>query len=323
MPTSSPPTLYKYLAPERTDVLERNLIRFTQATAFNDPFEALPFAESIFDSGILEKAITKEILERKPDMASLLKLLPHLAGVIRLDWPGAKKIAAKFMQIFIDCQFGCLCLSSGGNQSSLPDNLLMWSHYADCHKGFVLGFDSEHPYFHQERAGKPFFSEITPVTYSLERPRGPIIKDPTALGPVIYHELAHRYFLYKSKHWEYENEWRMIRELKGADQVLSVESEEIHLFSFPAAALRCVVLGCRIEDQVEGKLRDILSEGRYAHVECYRAGIDSADFRLDFAKESALDLGGRSKDKTRLGDSEWRAKLQEAWPLIEKIIERK
>jgi len=35
-------TLYKYLHPDRVDVLQHLRIRFTQVSALNDPFESLP-----------------------------------------------------------------------------------------------------------------------------------------------------------------------------------------------------------------------------------------------------------------------------------------
>ena len=37
-----PATLYKYLCPERVDVLQNLRIRFTQVSALNDPFESFP-----------------------------------------------------------------------------------------------------------------------------------------------------------------------------------------------------------------------------------------------------------------------------------------
>jgi len=39
-------TLYKYLHPDRIDLLQNLLIRFTQPGAFNDPFEMQPYFDS-------------------------------------------------------------------------------------------------------------------------------------------------------------------------------------------------------------------------------------------------------------------------------------
>jgi hypothetical protein len=41
------PGLYKYLRPERADVLKSLEIRFTQPNALNDPFELRPRFESL------------------------------------------------------------------------------------------------------------------------------------------------------------------------------------------------------------------------------------------------------------------------------------
>ncbi|EPJ44297.1 MAG: hypothetical protein OFPII_35920 [Osedax symbiont Rs1] len=34
------------------------------------------------------------------------------------------------------------------------DNLLMWSHYADSHTGFVIGFDPSHDFFDGTKSNK-------------------------------------------------------------------------------------------------------------------------------------------------------------------------
>ena len=39
--------LYKYLAPERIDVLQKRLVRFTPPGAFNDPFEFRPVLKTL------------------------------------------------------------------------------------------------------------------------------------------------------------------------------------------------------------------------------------------------------------------------------------
>ena len=39
--------VYKYVAPERLDILEKGLIRFTQPAALNDPFESTPNLQDV------------------------------------------------------------------------------------------------------------------------------------------------------------------------------------------------------------------------------------------------------------------------------------
>ena len=47
--------IFKYLSPERVDVLENQVLRFTQATYLNDPFEHLPFISQLVDEAYTEK----------------------------------------------------------------------------------------------------------------------------------------------------------------------------------------------------------------------------------------------------------------------------
>ena len=46
--------LYKYLAPNRTDVLKNQMIRFTQHASLNDPFEMKPYAETLADDEFIK-----------------------------------------------------------------------------------------------------------------------------------------------------------------------------------------------------------------------------------------------------------------------------
>src|SRR5437667_6790953 len=43
-------------------------------------------------------------------------------------------------------QIGILSLSE------VPDSTLMWSHYGAQHHGFLIGFDSDHPFFNRRRS---------------------------------------------------------------------------------------------------------------------------------------------------------------------------
>jgi hypothetical protein len=47
--------IFKYLAPDRIDVLKNQTLRFTQANYLNDPFENLPFISQVMDEGYNNK----------------------------------------------------------------------------------------------------------------------------------------------------------------------------------------------------------------------------------------------------------------------------
>ena len=61
---------YKYLPPERIDILQNRLIRFTQPNALNDPFEADQFARCATTIGICN-AFAEVIRHKLPLMGRL------------------------------------------------------------------------------------------------------------------------------------------------------------------------------------------------------------------------------------------------------------
>ncbi|SRR5258706_13710030 len=96
-------------------------------------------------------------------------------------------------------------------------NILMWSHYADGHRGFCLEFDTK--YF-------PSSSKLIKVIYSSSYPTfspEDFFKAPLKLGEPLYT---------KSKDWEHEEEWRLIMK-KGNSS-----------FEYNAKALTAIYFGC-------------------------------------------------------------------------------
>jgi len=87
--------------------------------------------------------------------------------------------------------------------SEKNDDLLMWSHYADSHKGFCLEFD----------CNREPFTKMYPVQYSKEIP----VVDPekVLINTDNNIEIIERLLLSKYIDWQYEKEWRIIhREVK-------------------------------------------------------------------------------------------------------------
>lgn len=72
--------LFKYLHPDRIDVLENKSIRFSQPLAFNDPFEFKSVISDIV-SGEFFQAYLEEHLESIAD-EQLLKLPPSYRAVV-------------------------------------------------------------------------------------------------------------------------------------------------------------------------------------------------------------------------------------------------
>lgn len=119
-----------------------------------------------------------------------------------------------------------LCLSE------VYDDILMWSHYTNGHRGIVLQFDTT--------ALKEQFTGCKKVVYY---PGFPTLSD--------FNERHEELFiLSKSKHWEYEKEWRII------EPVEDKEKDEIgKVYTFEKNALTGIILGCEIFDNERDRIR--------------------------------------------------------------------
>ena len=146
--------------------------------------------------------------------------------------------------------------------SETHDNILMWSHYADDHKGAVIEF-------HAQLEDSAFIL-AQPVRY-------------VSTMPVYTHEMmkerrADELFdmitLTKSKIWEYEKEWRIVATMRD-------KSKDYELLRFPPEEIAAVYLGCRITDEYKKEIIEI-TNNKYENVEIYQARIHEREFTLAF-----------------------------------------
>jgi len=282
--------LYKYVSPELWDkILKAKQIRFTQPNIFNDPFEMQPFYESLAEDPEIQKNLneteSKNVLEnlfaeQYPSLpAEIQNLVPRefLTVFAEMVAPLAVNHAPELLDGFTQAirsgfykgfneNIGVLALTEK------PDNLLMWAHYAQNHKGFVLEFDSEHKYFHQQLSSSDELRHIHKVRYSDKRPniRISTFEDATDI------------FLTKSKEWEYEQEWRILRPLRDATEVIQLSVEAIHLFSFPPDCVTGIIFGCRMPPDIKQEMIEYLSdEEPYSQLKKLDSVLDEREFKLN------------------------------------------
>ncbi len=208
--------LYKYRLATKRDLenLENGVLAANAPKNFNDPFE-LEFSmdfEKIKKEFELEGEYIKylypdEVITQELKEKHFLKLHDEIKTKILHD---LRKI-------------NICCLSSKNNSS------LMWSHYADEHRGFCIEYDT------LEVCKK--HTLICPVKYSDIIPEYPIGK--TEFDLKDYAKIIYR----KSKCWDYENEWRIVDEYE----------ENVKLLNMPKPT--GIYVGCRVEDDVESYIK--------------------------------------------------------------------
>lgn len=164
--------IYKYFSLERgINFLNLPLMRISTSNSLNDPFESKCASNDL-------KAI-EEIYKKKYEN----------------HW---QEYLKKFKE------YGIISLTTNN------DNLLMWSHYADEHKGVVIGFD-----INENNPSDFFFTQTTctfeKVKYNQSRQFESIINE-NNLDEVKLH-----YSILKSNEWNYESEYRFILSYKDAD----------------------------------------------------------------------------------------------------------
>ena len=154
-----------------------------------------------------------------------------------------------------------------GSLAESPCNRLMWSHYADNHRGLCIEYDFS--------AFDPFSGGVifAPVIYSPKRPQVPekLLNDVATdqLDRQDYRFLTSTLFT-KDSVWQYESEWQIV---KGVHVGTQASSLHIELEMPPISA---VYFGASIDDSCKGQVAK-----KELQELCSRAGIPTFSMRLD------------------------------------------
>jgi len=304
--------LYKYLAPERTDILKNGFIRFTQPSAFNDPFETFPcFTNGLTDERIQEslskhkigKQELEEMLKAKLEANiskypgarvppfELIKELPFVKNMLDQVNPITDSLFKQFMsgegEFFsnhivrsfleaINAEFGVLCLTEKRN------NLLMWAHYSASHSGFVVEFDEKHQFFDRREKPEELGRYLKKVRYTEVRPQT-VLFEKNLKQDNNRNVWADTFFFSKSAHWAYEEEWRMVEYIRECQNIVSVEPHNIYLFPVPMDCITGIIFGCRTLDTTKSIIKHLMhTNPACSHIRLSEAVIDKKDYKLNF-----------------------------------------
>ncbi len=236
---SAPTHLYKYLSSGRaSDVLAKLLIRFSQVSVMNDAMEFKPLIKGVAARPRLEQVIEErfrvlhpgqleqieQMLPREKAQQLIKECISKTADQAELN---LQKSIATIYEVN-DKNFGILSLSED------PTNLLMWAHYANGGQGFLIEFDPAHTWFWEKKEERDDLRHIRRVSYVSSRPEAYLL-DTTGQD----------YLYTKGQEWEYEKEWRIIRNFNDAAIKLGPDNngKDVLLFAIPPECVRGVVAG--------------------------------------------------------------------------------
>ncbi|RTL50855.1 MAG: DUF2971 domain-containing protein [Bradyrhizobiaceae bacterium] len=277
------PVIYKYYSSARSGFFSRPQIRFSPREALNDPFEMsrkwknisadkirdglkVSLAESLsatFSNPVLlaemfneeqavqgsplsesQVSLVRSFLESEQGKAFLERQFKLAAPLVE---PMLEHVFAKIesqLEQLLDgtvSKIGVLSLSEDG----LSD--LMWAHYGECGKGFVVGLKYTDAFFHPSDGGLlPALKKVIYTDQWIEN----FWKNPYYL------------FLVKPTRWSYEKEWRIFKKFSTSDKEVIVGKDSIHLWNLSPEIISSIHFGYNYPDhEIEKNKNEIRSFG--------------------------------------------------------------
>jgi hypothetical protein len=185
----------------------------------------------------LQRGLATEILKRLPS--------------IQLQFP---RLQSRFV--------GVLCLTSN------PNSVVMWSHYADKHRGFVIELDSSWQRFSEAKG-------LRPVRYSEQRPTW---DEALTHGNDALDAQFDAVVFQKNDEWRYECELRQLFLLHGLETKPLEDGKTGYFLPIPASLIVSVRLGMFCSNEFVAEVKDALMAPSLSHVALKKAVPDEAEF---------------------------------------------
>jgi hypothetical protein len=239
--------LYRYIPVSEKkyyeNIFKKHLLYFSSPESFNDPFDCktnLSY-KNCTDNDI--KLFFRRMVEISSSGTVISQLNKKVSDLFDKYKKDPERMINMMNQKLIEAlkeahaPMGVLCLSE------IPDDILMLSHYTNGHRGIVLQFL-------KDGLIKRFSARACDhIEYSEDFPS---VRDWNESDLSNFHKL---FLLRKSKHWEYEKEWRVFtapqnREDKPGDRN----------FDFPKEILTGVIIGCQIREEHKKEINGLMKK---------------------------------------------------------------
>lgn len=218
-------------------------------SSFNDPFDCRP----VFTHGVITKETMRlDWMRMQKNHDPALNRAQRRADARQLFAdprrdPRRRAVVARIQNDhneYITNKTGVVSLST------ISDDILMWAHYAAAHSGICIGFNGL----------STTFAPAQKVLYSKHRvPINPYLDDNDVS--------LEKSLLTKSDHWEYEQEYRLIR-VDGPGKVILLRNDVTE-----------VILGVNVSGATAATIRHWIQE-RSPLIALYQARVDDVDFAI-------------------------------------------
>jgi hypothetical protein len=160
--------------------------------------------------------------------------------------------------------------------SSTLTSKLMWTFYSDGGRGVVIEFDTSHAWFNCKTADNDSFHHLRKVQYVEDR------------EPVYFLSAKEDEVLYtKTSEWEFEKEWRIIRNVTEAREKAGRDpyGKDVLLFDILPSVIQVVILGYRTTSEDQTALRDIVSANTNLKHIVFRRVARNVDGRIEIVSD--------------------------------------
>ncbi|WP_417783988.1 DUF2971 domain-containing protein [Terasakiella pusilla] len=278
MITHERPYFFKYATASTTlAILANSSVRWSSPNLFNDPFDIqfdlrIPFSREEYRSAVSKRlydffengrstpvnvdnpstqlfnALLDIMKCRAEDFNAdqfVEQVMPSLDASYDAMLQSLPKYHGETKEMLNDVCVFCV--------SEVPDSLLMWSHYADSHRGALIKLRCLPEYDTALCAAVPVkYADDIPPFATLNG----IVESAFGVSPLRGDHLFHVLTATKSSEWSYEREWRTITTFRNKAQheagyadykILPEEIEEI-------------ILGCKIAEADREKIVELAAE---------------------------------------------------------------
>jgi hypothetical protein len=233
---------YRSVNDRLIESIREHILYFAKASCLNDPFDC-----QVNGNAAIERAIN-QVTGREKDALEAIRS----SGDLPLLNKSMKNLG--------------ICCFTMERESSV-----MWSHYAEEHKGVCLGYQFSDEFMRDESnlvmAWVPMSYKVNPLTEWFAQ-EGHSLGDPDK--PRFQKALLQRWLTVKDPEWEYEKEWRAICMKPG-------------LLHVPKDALQSVCFGLRSSSKDEKKVRTAV-RNLGTNVSFYRIQRTDSDFGIKAVK---------------------------------------
>lgn len=247
MTTYPPKILFKYR--NWSDSYHQKLITdleifFASPNSFNDPFDfQITYRYDKLTEEDWEEKYHKYLLNFTSSGVDIEKIADSLAK------KGPHTDPREFQKSIMNSTFGIVSLSG------ISDSILLWSHYANNHRGFCVGFDS-----------RLFLEDLEVSIFEVDY----VEKFPEILPTINSSWLQNQSAIMatKFKAWEYENEYRLVKS-GHSNKVVKLSNKYF----------KSLIIGCAMPDNQK---KEILNAAKITmpHIEIFQAQKHDTDFKI-------------------------------------------